>query len=104
MRTLTLFAVCVVLSFGLFAQGPALSGSCQTTGTYPSCQGGEVSFSGSGYSGQASVRVINGDGKVIDSGTYQTNGGILTFVENLSVADTYTVSVNGVVMLTVSTY
>ena len=103
MRIITLLAVCALLSLGLFAQSQSLTGSCQTSGSYPTCSGGEVSFTGSGYSGQAYVKVVNSSGKTIDNGNYQLNGGQLTFTENLSIPDTYTVYVNNVLMLTVTT-
>jgi hypothetical protein len=102
MRKTRLFALSTLLSLGLFGQ-PGISGSCRDGGTYPSCVGGEVVFTGSNYPAQVHVTVKNGSGKVIDDGDYTTNGGALSFTENLSFADTYTISVNSVAVLTVTT-
>jgi hypothetical protein len=63
-----------------------------------------VVFTGSGYAGQVHVTVTNSSGRVIDDGDYTTNAGILSFTENLSFADTYTISVDSHTVLTVTTY
>ena len=97
-----LFALSTILSLGLFGQSP-ITGSCRNGGAYPSCVGGEVVFTGSNYPAQVHITVTNGSGKVIDDGDYTTNGGVLSFTENLSFADTYTISLNGVAVLTVTT-
>jgi hypothetical protein len=105
MRKNTLLALLVMLSFGLcglFAQS-GLTGSCRSSGAYPSCEGGEIVFSGSNYTAQVHITVKNSSGQVIDDGDYTTYGGILSFTENLSFADTYTISVNRSVVLTVTT-
>jgi hypothetical protein len=98
-----------VLAFSLSAVAlsqtsqPVITGSCQNGGTYPNCVGGEIVFSGSSYSGPVHVKVTNRAGDVIDESDYTTSDGVLSFVENLSFADTYTVSVNGQAALTVTT-
>jgi hypothetical protein len=102
MRKTNFFALSVLVSLGLFGQS-GITGSCRIGGTYPSCVGGEVVFSGSSYPEQVHIKVTNTSGKVIDDGDYTTNGGALSFTENLSFADTYTVSVDGRVALTVTT-
>jgi hypothetical protein len=105
MKKIIRIALWTLLSLVVYGQSsaPALSGSCQNGGTYPSCVGGEVLFTGSNYSGQVHVKVTNNSGDVIDDGDYSTTNGILKFVENLSFAGTYTVSTNGQVMLSVTT-
>jgi hypothetical protein len=102
MRKTRIFAPAVLLSFGLFGQS-GITGSCRLGGTYPSCDGGEVVFTGSGYAAQVHVSVTNSSGKVIDDGDYTTSGGVLSFTENLSFADTYTIAVNSQTVLTVTT-
>jgi hypothetical protein len=102
MRKIEIFVVSVLLSIGLFGQS-GLTGSCRNGGTYPSCVGGEVVFRGSGYPAQVHVTVTNSSGMVIDDGDYTTNGGSLSFTENLSFADTYTISLNHQFALTVTT-
>ncbi len=82
---------------------PAISTSCQNGGEFPNCIGGEIAFTGSGYSGQVHVTVTNGAGEVMDDGDYTTADGVLRFVENLSFAGTYTISINGKAVLTVTT-
>jgi len=103
MRKTKLFAFLALLSIGLFGQS-GVTGSCRNGGTYPSCVGGEVVFRGSGYPAQVHVTVTNSSGMVIDDGDYTTNGGVLSFTENLSFADTYTISVNHQIVLTVTTH
>ncbi len=103
MRIIEIFVCSVVLSIGLFGQS-GLTGSCRNGGTYPSCVGGEVVFRGSGYPAQVHVTVTNGSGMAIDDGDYTTSGGALSFTENLSFADTYTISLNHQFVLTVTTH
>ena len=102
MRTATLFSLGLLISAGVFGQS-AITGSCQNGGTYPNCVGGEIVFRGTNYTGQVHVTVTNSSGKVIDDGDYTTDGGNLAFTENLSFADTYTISINQKVALTVTT-
>ena len=97
-----LLALSVLLSLNLFGQ-LSLTGSCPNDGTYPNCIGGEVRFTGSNFPAQVHVKVTNSSGEVIDNADYTTDGGVLTFTENLSFADTYTISVDGKVVLTVTT-
>ena len=82
---------------------PALNGSCRFDGTYPQCMGGEIVFSGPNFNAQVHVKVTNSGGDQVDDGDYTTNGGVLTFVENLSFADTYTIKVDGQTLLVVTT-
>jgi hypothetical protein len=105
MRKTTLFAVLALLAAGLFGQsGPSgLTGRCKNDGTYPSCVGGEIVFTGSNYPAQVHIKVTNSSSDEIDDGDYTTNNGILSFTENLSFADTYTISLDHVVVLTVTT-
>jgi hypothetical protein len=95
MRKTKLFALSALFSLGLLGQSPSpLTGGCRNGGAYPSCIGGEIVFTGSNYPTLVHVTVTNSSGKVIDDGDYTTNGGSLTFTENLSFADTYTISVS----------
>ena len=105
MKIARLYVLSTLLSVGLLGQSgqSVLTGSCRNSGTYPHCDGGEVVFTGSNYPGQVHITVTNSSGKAIDDGDYTTSGGILSFAENLSFADTYTVSVNNQVVLTVTT-
>ena len=80
-----------------------LTGSCPYGGSYPYCVGGEIRFTGTGYGATVRVTVKKSSGQVIDDGEYTTNSGVLSFVENLSFADTYEISINGHVVLTVTT-
>jgi hypothetical protein len=102
MRKIILFAASALLSVSLFGQSK-ITGSCQNGGTYPSCIGGEIVFSGSNYPPQVHVTVTNSSGKAIDDADYTTDGGILRFTENLSFAGTYTIAINGLTVLTVTT-
>jgi hypothetical protein len=105
MKKITLFAVSALLSAGLLGQSApsGITGRCKNDGTYPSCVGGEIVFTGSNYSAQVHITVTNSSGQEIDDGDYTTNGGILSFTENLSFSDTYVISVNQQVVLTVTT-
>jgi len=98
-------AFSMLLSLALPGQTgqPSLTGSCRNGGTYPSCDGGEIVFSGSPYAGQVHVQVTNSSGAMIDDGYYTTAGGVLKFVENLSFADTYTIAINDQAVLSVTT-
>ena len=97
-----LFAFAALLCLSLFGQS-GITGSCRNGGTYPNCVGGEVVFTGSNYGVLVHVLVTNGSGSVIDDGNYTTTGGNLSFTENLSFADTYTISLNDQAVLTVTT-
>jgi len=102
MRHTKLGVLSAALSLGLFGQS-RITGSCQNGGSYPACIGGEITFNGTGYPAQVHVTVKNSGGKVIDDGDYATNAGALSFTENLSFADTYTISIDDQVVLTVTT-
>jgi hypothetical protein len=102
MRKTKLFAFSTLLCLGLFGQS-GITGSCPNGGAYPSCVGGEVVFTGSNYGVIVHVLVTNSSGSVIDDGNYTTSGGNLSFTENLSFADTYTISLNNQAVLTVTT-
>jgi hypothetical protein len=105
MKKTTLFAVSALLSAGLLGQSvpSGITGRCKNDGTYPSCVGGEIVFTGSSYPAQVHITVTNSSGQEIDDGDYTTSEGILSFTENLSFADTYTISMNHQVILTVTT-
>jgi hypothetical protein len=105
MKKARFFVLSTLLSVGLSGQSgqSGLTGGCRNSGTYPHCDGGEVVFTGSNYPSQVHITVTNSSGKVIDDGDYTTSGGTLSFAENLSFADTYTVSVNNQAILTVTT-
>ncbi|MCU1238119.1 MAG: hypothetical protein JWP63_6086 [Candidatus Solibacter sp.] len=47
--------------------------------------------------------MTNSSNTKIDDGDYTTTDGVLSFTENLSFADTYTISVNDNVVLTITT-
>ena len=103
-----LLAAMALLSAILFGQssqsGPSgLTGRCKNDGSYPSCLGGEIVFTGSSYPAQVHITVTNSTGEEIDDGDYTTNSGALSFTENLSFVDTYTISVNHTAVLTVTT-
>lgn len=104
MRLVQLCAL-IFIGFSIHLSGQSsISGACRNGGTYPrSCVGGEVVFTGSNYAPQVHVKVTNGSGQAIDDGDYTTTGGALTFTENLSFSDTYTISIDGRVVLAVST-
>ena len=96
MKPITLFALAVVLSLALVGQSTGtLTGTCQHGGNpyYPQCISGEVSFTGTNFPGDVRVRVTNSSGTSIDDGMYTVTAGKLTFIENLSFPDTYTVQV-----------
>jgi hypothetical protein len=103
MRYLLLSAMMLFAFFGLGAQTP-IAGSCAHGGSYPSCVGGEIVFTSSGYPGQVHVKVTRSSGDAIDDADYTTYLGTLTFTENLSFPDTYSIAVNGTVLLTIVTY
>lgn len=97
MKSLKFFAISSLFSVALLSQSsPTLTGTCQNGGnpSYPQCVSGEVTFVGANYSGQVHVKVRNSAGVTIDNSIYLTTGGNLTFTENLSFADTYTVEVD----------
>jgi hypothetical protein len=102
MRIITIFAFLIVLSLSLSGQS-GLTGSCRNGGTYPACVGGEVVLTGTSYPAQVHVTVTNSSNTKIDDGDYTTTDGVLSFTENLSFADTYTISVNDHVVLTITT-
>lgn len=92
----------VLFSVGLFGQS-GITGSCRNGGTYPACDGGEIIFAGSNYLAQVHITVTNSSGQIIDDGDYVTSGGVLSFTENLSFADTYTIFVDQKAVLTLKT-
>jgi hypothetical protein len=102
MKKISLCALVVLLSVTLSGQS-TITGSCEYGGTYPSCLGGDIRFTGSGYPAAVHVRVINSSDEVIDDANYKTVSGVLRFVENMSFADTYTISIDGSTALTVTT-
>jgi hypothetical protein len=107
MKRTSHLAVAMLLSLGLFGQASQspVSGSCQNGGTFPDCVGGETVFTSTKYTGQVHVKVTNSSGEVIDDGYYTTTSeGVLSFFENLSFADTYTVAINDQIVLTVTTH
>ncbi|PWU11749.1 MAG: hypothetical protein C5B51_02010 [Terriglobia bacterium] len=97
-----LLVLLLLLSIGAFAQS-GIAGACRNGGSYPNCIGGEVVFTGSNYPVIVHITVTNSSGNAIDDGDYRTADGILTFTENLSFADTYTISISGHPVLTVTT-
>ena len=104
MRPITLLVFLVLFSLAAFGQS-GLTGGCQSGGTYPSdCTGGEVTFSGAFTGTTVHITVTTSTGKVLDDGDYTPSGGVLTFTENLSVGDTYTIAVNYQALMTVTTY
>ena len=102
MRIQIAFLLLCVLAFALYGQS-GITGTCRNGGAYPACVGGEVVFTGTGYPAQVHVTVTNSANTKIDDGDYTTTDGILSFAENLSFADTYTISVNNHVVLTITT-
>lgn len=97
-----MFAAAILFAFCVSAQTPIV-GSCAHGGTYPSCVGGEIVFTNAGNPGQVHVTVTKSSGDAIDDADYTTSLGVLTFTENLSFPDTYSIAVNGKVLLTVVT-
>ena len=97
-----MFAAAMLFGGSISAQTPIV-GSCAHGGTYPSCVGGEIVFTNSGNAGQVHVTVTKSSGDAIDDADYTTSLGVLTFTENLSFPDTYSIAVNGKVLLTVVT-
>ena len=96
MKIIRLLAALIVLSLALVAQSVGtLTGTCLHGGNpyYPQCISGEVTFTGTNFPGDVRVRVTNSAGDSIDDGMYTVNRGSLTFIENLSFADTYTIRV-----------
>jgi hypothetical protein len=98
------FILAAAMLFALYlgAQTP-IAGSCAHGGTYPACVGGEIVFTSSGYPGLVHVTVTKSSGDAIDDADYTTSSGVLTFTENLSFPDTYSIAVNGKVLLTLVT-
>ena len=92
-------SIAAVLSLALFAQSGSmiLTGSCLHGGNpyYPQCVSGEITFNVSNVAGQTHVRINNTNGDSIDDGLYTPDPGTqtLTFIENFSFADTYTIKV-----------
>jgi len=103
MRPITLLVFLVLFSLAAFGQS-GITGGCQSGGTFPSCNGGETTFTGSFTGPTVHITVTTSAGTVLDDGDYSPNSGILTFTENMSVADTYTIAVNYQAVMTVTTY
>src|SRR5215469_11292020 len=89
-----LLAALMLVTLNLCGQS-GLTLTCPHGGSVPACVGGEIEFTGSNYGAQVHVTVTNSSGKSIDDGDYMTDNGVLTFTENLSFADTYTITLNG---------
>jgi hypothetical protein len=102
MRILTAFGLLSAFAIALSGES-GITGSCRNGGAYPACVGGEVVFTGTGYPAQVHVTVTNSANTKIDDGDYTTSDGILSFAENLSFADTYTILVNDHVVLSITT-
>jgi hypothetical protein len=98
MKPTLLLATLTLASVALLSGGQAtLTGTCQSGGnpSYPQCVSGEVTFTGTNYNPEVHVKVTNSNGDVIDNSTYSaTVTGNLTFTENFSFADTYTVQID----------
>lgn len=111
MKPTNLYAILGVIGLALSLSGQSsasLTAGCQIAGnpSYPDCVDGEVTFTGTGFSGGANgidVRITTSSGKVLDAGQYQVTNGALSFTENMSSPDTYSVYVGGTLMLTVIT-
>jgi hypothetical protein len=102
MKKAVLLILLTLLSAGLFGQS-GLTGRCKNGGTYPNCVGGEIIFSGTGYAASVHVTVNNSAGDEIDDADYTTTAGALSFTENLSFADTYSIYLDQKLTLTVNT-
>jgi len=89
-----LFVAFLAVAAPLCGDPSGITGACKNGGDYPHCVGGEIVFSGTGYAAQVHITVTNSSGQAIDDGDYKTKSGSLSFTENLSFADTYTVSLD----------
>ena len=96
------FALLALSPLVLFGQSP-ITGTCVNGGAYPVCLGGEVRFIGTGYPEQVHITIKNSSGKVIDDADYRSKAGVLSFMENLSFSDTYTIWIDDQIVLKVST-
>src|SRR5262249_16201253 len=113
MRTTSLFAIFGLLSLCLVGgllgqtslQPSPIVGTCQSGGNpaYPNCIAGEVTFNGSSVNQSVHVTVTNSQGTVVDNSDYGTTGGNFSFTENFSIADTYSIAVDGTTLLSVTT-
>jgi hypothetical protein len=96
---LRLISIAAVLSLALFAQSGSmvLTGSCLHGGNpyYPQCISGEITFSVTNVAAQTHVKINNTNGDSIDDGLYTPDAATqtLTFIENFSFGDTYTIKV-----------
>ena len=90
-----LLAVPILVTLALFAGNTPPSGlrvHCDDGTSGTGCNAGRVTFSGTNYQNHVHVIVTMSNGTVIDDGFYQAPGGVLSFTEVLSPADTYTVT------------
>ena len=102
MKLTKLLFVPLAFSFGLLGGSASPSGitvnclsggSSSTGGTSTNCNSGQVTFTGTGYPNKVRVVVTNSEGELIDNGLYDTTGGVLSFTEDFSFPDTYTVDI-----------
>ena len=99
MRITSLLAIFTLISLtagGQSLQPSGILGTCQSGGnpSYPNCNSGEVTFAGSTTNTTIHVLVTNSSGAILDDADYDTTGGNFNFTENLSVPDTYSVTVD----------
>ena len=97
MNITKLLAVPVLVTLALFAGNTPPSGlrvHCDdgTPNSGTGCNAGRVTFSGTDYQNHVHVIVTMSNGTVVDDGFYQARGGVLSFTEVLSPADTYTIT------------
>jgi hypothetical protein len=93
MKITKLFALPAVVTLALVG-GPSepsgLSFTCNDGTTASPCPAGAVTFTGTGYHNHLNI-VVTGPQGVIDDGFYQAPGGLLSFIEDLSVPGAYTI-------------
>lgn len=97
MRLTKLLALVVLFSMTMAADKTSPSGLHFTCGSGPAASGGDclpgpVTFTGTNYPNHVHVVVTMSNGRVIDDAFYKAPGGVLSFLEVLDPADTYTVT------------
>ncbi len=95
MNIAKLLVLPAVVTLALFAGPSAPSGlsvNCGNGSGGSGCYEGHVTFTGTNYKNHTHVLVTRSDGSVYDDGFYQAPGGVLSFEENLTPPDTYTIT------------
>jgi hypothetical protein len=96
MKKTVLFATSILFSLSLLGgsstQSVVVNGTCESGGTYPSCNAGAVTFTGTNLPNRVRIVLTDSSGSPLDDSIYVTTNGCLSFTETLFQGD-YTIRI-----------